>query len=381
MDYIYPNYYGKFQCIADQCPDTCCAGWQIAIDDPSLKKYKKTKGIIGNRLHNEIDWKESVFRQYDGRCAFLNEHDLCDLYLEGGESMFCKTCKTYPRHVEEYEGLKEISLSISCPVVANMIVGLKEPVRFLERHRECPQKEDEEFDFLLFSKLEDAREVAFQILQNRSNPIKNRIAMVLAFAHDLQNRIDKNAIFETDSLLKRYEKATSPKRFEEKRQKERENLSAADPTMCLRTFFSVFQNLEVLKCDWKAYLKERKSVIFTTKNKDVAEKIENDHAVVWEQLMMYFVYTYFCGAVYDGRAYTRMKFSVYSTLMIRELSKSLWISNHRTLDDLDGIQQDIEEAARRYSREIEHSDYNKNKVFDILESEQEFGLQSFFELL
>lgn len=85
MQYTAPHYYRRFTCIAGECPDTCCAGWQIAIDQKSLKAYKKQKGMIGSRLHNEIDWKEEVFRQYDGRCAFLNEENLCDLYLEGGQ--------------------------------------------------------------------------------------------------------------------------------------------------------------------------------------------------------------------------------------------------------------------------------------------------------
>ncbi len=381
MEYIFPDYYWNFQCVADQCPDTCCAGWQIEIDKKSLKKYKNTKGIIGNRLHNEIDWREKIFRQYDGRCAFLNDNDLCDLYLEGGEDMFCKTCKTYPRHIEEYEGLKEISLSLSCPVVANIIVGLKEPVRFLERHRECPQKEDEKFDFLLFSKLEDARDVAFRILQDRSLKINTRIAMVLGMAHDLQLRLDKNATFEIDDVLQRYAKDTTPKRFEEKRQKENKQFTTFEQKKCLRTFFSVFQNLEILKPDWKTYLNERKKVAFASKDTSQVNEIDKECEDIWEQIMVYFVYTYFCGAVYDGRAYTRMKFSAFSTIMIRELSKSLWISNQRTCEEPKKFVQDIAEVTRRYAREMEHSDFNKNKAFELLDDEQEFGLQSFFLFL
>ncbi len=384
MQYTFPHYYGMFQCIADKCPDTCCAGWQIAIDGPSLKKYKKTKGIIGNRLHNEIDWKEKIFHQYDGRCAFLNDNNLCDLYLEGGENLFCRTCKTYPRHVEEYEGLKEVSLSLSCPVAAKIILELKEPVQFVERQRECPQKEDEEFDFLLFSKLEDAREVIFKILQDRSLSINIRIAMVLALAHDLQNRIDKNAIFETDTLLEKYKKNSTSKWFEKKLNEETIKLTDEEKINKYKKFFSVFQNLEVLKSDWKSYLKERKHVLFSKKDSVIIaneEEICAHSKIVWEQLMMYFVYTYFCGAVYDGRAYTRMKFAVLGTLLIRELSRSLWISNKRNSEDQKGVLEDIEEAARRYSREIEHSDYNKNQIFNFLENEKEFGISDFLEIL
>ena len=37
MQVTFPSYYNAFSCIADACPDTCCAGWQIMIDDRSLK--------------------------------------------------------------------------------------------------------------------------------------------------------------------------------------------------------------------------------------------------------------------------------------------------------------------------------------------------------
>lgn len=39
----------------------------------------------------------------------------------------------------------------------------------------------------------------------------------------------------------------------------------------------------------------------------------------YEQLLMYFVFTYFCGAVYDENAFVKVKFAVYCTWMIREL--------------------------------------------------------------
>lgn len=45
MQYTVPHYYKKFRCIAGECPDTCCAGWQIQIDPASLRKYKKLKDL------------------------------------------------------------------------------------------------------------------------------------------------------------------------------------------------------------------------------------------------------------------------------------------------------------------------------------------------
>ena len=209
MQFTVPDYYKQFTCTAGQCPATCCAGWQIQIDPASLKKYRKAKGPLKNRLRNEIDWDEKCFRRYGGRCAFLNDDNLCDLYLEGGGAKaFCRTCRTYPRHIEEFEGLREISLSLSCPAAAEIILGRPEPVRFL--HAEDPDKGEpqpdayDDFDYFLFTKLEDAREVLFQILQDRAHPVTVRAAAALAFAHDLQERIDHGALYDADRLLERY---------------------------------------------------------------------------------------------------------------------------------------------------------------------------------
>ena len=39
MLYVVPDYYKEFQCTADRCEDTCCAGWQIVVDERALRKY------------------------------------------------------------------------------------------------------------------------------------------------------------------------------------------------------------------------------------------------------------------------------------------------------------------------------------------------------
>ena len=61
MQITKPTFYKEFSCIAGACPDTCCAGWQIMIDEKSLQKYRRFKGPFRNRLHNDIDWKPREF--------------------------------------------------------------------------------------------------------------------------------------------------------------------------------------------------------------------------------------------------------------------------------------------------------------------------------
>ena len=128
------------------------------IDDKSLEKYRKASGGLGNRLANSIRWDEKRFRQYAGRCAFLNDDYLCDLYSGCRLAMLGRTCREYPRHTEEFEGCREISLSLSCEEAARIILGCEEPVRFVTKER--PGEESyPDFDFFLYTKLADSREL------------------------------------------------------------------------------------------------------------------------------------------------------------------------------------------------------------------------------
>lgn len=164
MQITKPTFYKEFSCIAGACPDTCCAGWQIMIDEKSLQKYRRFKGPFRNRLHNDIDWKEHFFCQYDKRCAFLNEDNLCDIYSEAGKDMLCDTCRKYPRHIEEFEGLREYSLSLSCPEAARIFLSHKEKITFFTREVAAPEETFDDFDYFLFTALMDTRDYLFSVV-------------------------------------------------------------------------------------------------------------------------------------------------------------------------------------------------------------------------
>lgn len=382
MQYTVPHYWNKFQCTGGSCPDTCCAGWQIQIDPASLKKYRNQKGPLGSRLHNENNWKEACFRQYHGRCAFLNEENLCDLYLEGGgKKAFCRTCRTYPRHIEEFEGLREMSLSLSCPAAAKLILECREPVRFL--HGENDRTENyPEFDFFLFTKLMDVRSLIFQILQERERPLRLRLALVLALTHDFQLLIRRGRLFETEALLKR---CSSPEIWEETEQKLCLRLNSAKvsgsslASQTLRRLFSSLEQMEVLRPDWRQYRKKAEKTLMQETSPS-PEQLAPFQALfsetVTEQLMIYFLFTYFAGAVYDGDAWGKMKFSFASMVMIRELFRA------ECLQDPDTVTAEtLQKTAWRFARELEHSDQNRNLLEQKLKQERLFSLTSLFSLL
>lgn len=60
MRYLKPHFYDQFTCTAGDCPDTCCAGWQIVIDEDSLERYGKEQGEFGNVCAIPSTGKRSV---------------------------------------------------------------------------------------------------------------------------------------------------------------------------------------------------------------------------------------------------------------------------------------------------------------------------------
>lgn len=386
MRITVPHYYKKFQCIAGQCPDTCCAGWAIMIDEASLRKYKKRKDSFGNRLKNSIDWKESSFRQYDDRCSFLNEENLCDIYAEAGSAMLCKTCRNYPRHIEEFEGIREISLSLSCPEAAKLILNGESPVRFLSKETE-KEESYPVFDFFLFTKLMDSRDLVFSIIQDREIDCFLRMGMVLGFAHDLQTRIDRRELYQVDSLLERYGKKDAKEKLAARLI--RYQINGEGRFGGMRKLFGLFSKLEVLKADWPDYISRIGAVLYDGGEAAYEEKRLEFYTYLesgeerwrswkrWcEQLMVYFVFTYYCGAVYDRQVFDKMKFAVISTLLIQEMAQGLWQENQGVLEpDM------FLEAARRYSREVEHSDLNLRRMEEIFHKEEEYRLLKLLPLI
>ena len=394
MQFTFPNYYKKFSCIAGTCPDTCCAGWQIVIDDKTLKKYQHFKGPFRNRLHNDIDWKEHIFRQYDRRCAFLNEENLCDIYTEAGPKMFCKTCRNYPRHIEEFEGLREISLSLSCPEAARILLSQKEKVQFVTRVKDTREEVYDDFDYLLFTALMDTRDALIEVIQDRTVPIQKRLWKVLAIAHDFQLCVDKNELFQWEDIRKRHEISGYGDAFCSKIAS-RINLNNRSGTAntAIHELFkemwkTVVPEMEVLRPGWQEYLrdcltplyKEDTDPLYDSGNLYSHHKSEFDHCypdwqIQEEQLLVYWIYTYFCGAVYDDEIFAKIKMTVVCTLFIHELSIGTYLKNNRQFSLNDKIQ-----ICYQFSRELEHSDLNLNKFEELMSEDKTFSFENLLRI-
>lgn len=372
MEYVYPDYYPKFSCIAGRCEDTCCAGWQIMIDKESLKKYQRVTGSFGNRLKNCIRWEDGCFDQYDRRCAFLNDDHLCDIYRELGKQSLCQTCRTYPRHIEEFENIREVSLSLSCPEVCRLILGQKQKLSFYYKE-DNKMEEIEDFDFFFFTKLEEMRDFLFHLLQMESINIHERLAIALAFAHDAQRRIQKNKIFELDDLIERYQ---TPLAISDLKKKiERYHVSYCEFIEWMHRLKDIFETLEPLQKQWFKRLDRSLEVISKMNEKQYmkcysqfcAQYQDLQHDM--EQIAVTLIYTYLCGAVYDYDVLSKIKFVFISCMMIEMLDFAQWLMRDHCFTKEDQVW-----ITHCYSREIEHSDRNLNQL------EKELKTKSLFHI-
>lgn len=369
-----PDYYNEFACLADQCEDTCCAGWQIVIDDASLEAYKKVEGEFGERLRSSIDWEEGTFHQKDGRrCAFLNDDNLCDLYTALGEESLCTTCTNYPRHIEEFENIREYTLSVSCPEAARILLNKKEKVTFLEEEVEG-EEEWEDFDFLFHSQLAEARTVMLQILQSREMNIGLRAYLVWEMGRELQEYVDEDRLFFLDEIFEKYENEETRERL----QAEWEQLHSVQGAKQLydasiRSYMKFYQ-LEQLHDHWESHLEETEDILYRAGSgayRTLREEFEKwmkehfpDYEIWLEQLLVYFIQTYFCGAVYDGYIASKVKMSIISVHMIFEMLMARWYRNEAFLD-----MEEVIQVVYEYSRELEHSDWNLEKIEQLLDEE------------
>lgn len=126
MKFVAVDLYQSFQCMAGDCPDTCCAGWRIVVDWQAYERFQELapQSLREDVLSHLRQEGELLFFENDGagRCAMLNLDGLCRLQLGASEKMLCNTCRKYPRLVNVFRHTLYVSMAASCPVVSERLL-------------------------------------------------------------------------------------------------------------------------------------------------------------------------------------------------------------------------------------------------------------------
>lgn len=351
-----PKYFNEFECIADKCEDTCCAGWEVVIDDNTYEAYQDVKGAFGDRLRSEIvnDGEDNIFALKNNNCPFLNESKLCDIYSEIGEKYLCFTCQQFPRHIEEFGNLREVGISLSCPEAARIILGSSDKVEFEVTENDEFILSDNEIDGRLYMELMQCRQIVLHILQNRSLDLKDRAALVLAFMEEVQVNIDNEQLENLSEVKQVYlDKGCITEAVSALKQFKTDGIYRAE---VIQEYFHKLKNLNHINNNDPLQLEkalkyfqgnEKEKELYLSKQQGF-NKYYEDKMYKFENILVYYVFRYFMKAVYDRDALGKLQLSIFSYLMIRELCIIKWLESNELTDE------DIVQISRIYSKDVEH---------------------------
>lgn len=299
-----PSFYKDFKCIAGECPDSCCQGWEVDADDASLEYYKSLSGKIREKIDSVLDKDEfgnTIFRLADKkRCPFLNDENLCDMHIAIGGEHTPYTCRMFPRFINDFGGTREMGVSFSCPVAADMMFALKEPMTFYDEiNDELPQLND--IDAQAYYCLVNGRKKAFSIIRDRSIPLNERMIKLLDFGKKLQEELDDYPA-ESDEAA----------------------------------FLDVFKNPEIINPEW-------------TKKVNNGEFHAVKSCAFNENIASYFIFRYFLTAVYDYDVLSKIKMAAVGVLIPAYFGEDSW-------------------TMHLWSKETEHSQYNMDRYKKLLKN-------------
>lgn len=170
MRRVRPDYYEKFQCIADRCSITCCQEWKIGVDNETNRKWKKLlpPDTVVDKKKNlsaytvKKDGMRVIALDEKHRCPFLNEEKLCRLLCTYTDRVLSDTCTQFPREVHRFSTHEEETLMPCCPAVIDIWKDAKEIVF---------PKVDREYKDLLFA----IREHMMELLEDSTQRLEDQL--------------------------------------------------------------------------------------------------------------------------------------------------------------------------------------------------------------
>lgn len=404
MIFRYPAYYDKFACIADRCEDTCCAGWEIDIDDESYAYYQQVPGEFGDKLRGLIKEYESdeedayeshgFILQEDKRCPFLKESGLCEMYQVLGEEALCDVCTYTPRNILEYGGQRELAVSASCPEAGRLIFSDRAPVTFVEK--EIPEEldfEETDEEVAFAGQIREARDAAIRILQDREFPVLRRIEAFLLYAEKIQKMLNENT---PEAVVPFAQTIHSLTDF----------LKIVDPGEMGETSGSVFEEfrydsflhrmltftgLESIRGDWQEILvKLQENYLLEEDGKErygrdqhawMALMEKEDILYEYEHLMVYYAFMCLARCVDDYDFIGKAKLCVMSFFMIRDMQMVCFAT-----DEAEDVTKRCDAGkrqymARIYAKEVEHSEENLEALADEFLFEEFYSVTNFIKAL
>ena len=418
MKYHKPSFFDQFKCIGSACTDTCCAGWEIEVDETTAEGYLTEKGEFGDRLRREIGSEpgEYFFKLQNNRCPFLNKENLCDIFINLGEDRLCDICREHPRFYNWFGDYTEVGLGLCCEEAERLLFSDSKPLTFVE---EVTQDEDDELSEEMWHEAEDEtedvcqsvseeqddsdenehidasdmlddevdetfddiedesaeceqmleeRKAIFSILQNRKKNIGARLKRLL-----LQLPYADEKLLLTVPILEWDDPESIPKLDY--------NTKPSTNTLKSSALFLIrfFGGMESLDETWPSMMKELEQNIDKLVDRDKTNaflkfmKGEN-RLYEYEHIAVYMIYRYYPEILLDGQAEAKILFAAASICLLFLMDLQCFQKNTAY------TQQDRIELVRRFSKEIEYCPENMERFEKCCTEQYEDLLNSIFNL-
>lgn len=353
MKIIQPDYYKDFKCIAAACEDTCCAGWEVDVDEDKYQFYKTVGGTLGKRLKEVMQPKKkgegcSFKLKENKRCPFLNDTNLCDIITELGEDAICETCTDYPRFIRDYGQTREIGLVPSCFTAAQLMVKKKKLSTIVSKQDDDLQIELNDIDAELFFDLKDLRAKIFLILSDTKKTTEEKLVKALDTAYEYEKESGDSA---DAGVLYRGQK---------------------DP---VKLFFKPFADMETVNLKWFEYVDETHEYDIARRDHEKLYKKIPQLSRALEELCFYYFYRYILEAVYDSKILTAAKTAVVAFLCCRQICIMEYLRTGKLSAN------DIADIFHVYSRHVEHSVTNWDGYLHEYENNTIYSLKTLKKIL
>ncbi|KJU72028.1 flagellin lysine-N-methylase [Clostridium baratii] len=207
----YPKYLKEFKCIGGECEDSCCIGWDIDIDKITFRQYYKVKDqemkkMFQKNVHNneycqapDVDYGKVKLKK-DKRCPFLDECNYCIIQSKLGEEYLSNVCTSFPRILNKIDGYYEMSLDVSCPEAARILLLKEEGIEFEENEENLGKHiisseidtKSKEFKNLPIKYFKEIRDLSIKIIKNRKFDLNRRLYILGEFINELEEELKYN---------------------------------------------------------------------------------------------------------------------------------------------------------------------------------------------
>lgn len=223
VNMFIPKYMLTFKCIGSSCIDTCCAGWDINIDEDTYKKYTNCTGelkkIVQGKFRENKNSDDYLNRGFmilkeHNKCPFLNDNLLCDIHGGVGEENLCITCKRFPRVYNIIDDIYEKSGLASCPEICTKAFLNKDKMEFVEIEESVDESAIEIrriIDTEVFQESDsliqyfwDIRVNSINIMQNRNFSIEERLSILKYFYNKIEEYYNEKDFDLLEEFLDEY---------------------------------------------------------------------------------------------------------------------------------------------------------------------------------